>query len=308
MQKNPFFDRKLDCMADYIISCESTADLSADKFAELGVEVIYFHFSLDGVEYMDDLGQSIPFPEFYQSMLDGKETKTAAVGTGDYEEFFRKFLEQGKDVLHVSLSSGISSTVDSARIAAQILQSEFPDRKIYIMDSLAASSGFGLLMQALSEKRDEGMGIDEARDWFEANKLRLHHWFFSTDLTWFVKGGRVKPAAGFVGNLLGICPLLNVDYQGHLIPREKIRTKKKVIKRIVEKMADNAVDGNDYTGKVYISNSACYEDAKAVADLIKKQFPNMDGEPLINWIGTTIGSHTGPGTVALFFWGGERID
>ena len=295
-------------MADYIISCESTADLSAEKFAELGVEVAYFHFSLDGVEYMDDLGQSIPFPEFYQAMQDGKETKTAAVGTGDYEEFFRKFLDQGKDIIHASLSSGISSSVDSARVAAQALQAEYPDRKIYIMDSLAASSGFGLLMQGLSQRRDEGMSIDEARDWFEANKRRLHHWFFSTDLSWYVKGGRVKPAAGFVGNLLGICPLLNVDYQGHLIPREKIRTKKKVIKRIVEKMVENAEGGTDYTGKVYISNSACYEDAKAVADLIKKTFPNMDGEPLINWIGTTIGSHTGPGTVALFFWGGERVD
>ena len=142
----------------------------------------------------------------------------------------------------------------------------------------------------------------------EENKLNCHAWFFSSDLTFFVKGGRVSKTSGFVGNLLNICPLLNVSFEGKLVPRFKIRTKKKAIAAIVDKMVELAENGTDYAGKCYISNSACPEDAKAVADLIKSKFPNIDGEIIINSVGTTIGSHTGPGTVALFYWGQKRED
>ena len=292
-------------MNNYVLSCESTADVSAEKFAEMDVEYICFHFYLDGVDCMDDLGNSVPFEEFYKAMENGSDTRTAAVGTGDYETFFRKFLEQGKDILHCCLSSGISSTYDSALIAAEGLRAEFPNRKIYVVDSLAASAGFGLLMQTLSDYRKAGMGIDELNEWVENNKRRLRHWFFSTDLTFFIKGGRVSPVSGFVGNLLGICPLLDVNVEGKLIPREKLRGKKKVIKRIVEKMCGDAEGGVDYDGYVFISQSACRDDAEAVAALIKEKIPNSKPAE-ISWIGTTIGSHTGPGTVALFYWGTER--
>jgi DegV family protein with EDD domain len=275
--------------------------------AELDINYICFHFYLDGKEYADDLGQSIPFDKFYQAMTDGADTKTAQVSSGEYAAHFRKFLEQGKDILHLSLSSGISGTVESAHIAASALAPEYPDRKIYIVDSLAASSGYGLLMATLAEKRSAGMGIDELHEWAENQKLCLRHWFFSSDLTFFIKGGRVKPAAGFVGNLLGICPLLDVDQKGCLIPREKIRSKKKVIKRIVEQMEMTAENGLDYNGRVFISESACPEDAREVADLIERRFKKMTGKVEIFSIGTTIGSHTGPGTVALFFWGTERV-
>ena len=150
------------------------------------------------------------------------------------------------------------------------------------------------------------MTIDELRDWAEANKLHLRHWFFSSDLTFFIKGGRVSKSAGTIGNLLNICPLLDVNSEGKLIPRFKIRGKRKVIREIVAKMEEDAENGLDYNGKCFISQSACYEDAKAVADLIEARFPNLNGKVVINNIGTTIGSHTGPGTVALFFWGSER--
>ena len=151
-------------MPEYILSCESTADLSADKLKQIDVEYICFHFFIDGVEYPDDLGQSVPFDKFYQSMADGAETKTAAIGSGEYEKYFRRFLEQGKDVLHVSLSSGLSSTVESARIAAASLRAEFPERTLYIVDSLGASSGYGLIMDTLSDMRAAGKGIDEVHD------------------------------------------------------------------------------------------------------------------------------------------------
>lgn len=295
-------------MSDYIISCCSTADLSEEHFKSRDIHYICFHYELDGKQYPDDLGKSMKLADFYQAMVNGAETKTSQVNAEEYEKYFRGFLEQGKDILHVTLSSGISGSINSAMVAKQTLAEEFPDRKIYVVDSLGASSGYGLLMDRVADMRDSGMSLDDLAKWTEDNRLHLHHWFFSTDLTFYIKGGRVSKTAGFVGSVLNICPLLNMDNLGRLIPRYKIRTKKKVIKTIVDKMEEHVQDGLNYSGKCYISQSACYEDAKEVAELVEKRFPKLNGRVEINDIGTTIGSHTGPGTVALFFWGDERVD
>ena len=293
-------------MQDYVLSCCSTADLSERHFRERDIHYICFHFYLNGKPYEDDLGKSIPFPDFYQAMRDGAETRTSQVNEGEFEDYFTPFLEAGKDILHVCLSSGISGVYNSAVMAQKRLQEKYPQRKIYIVDSLGASSGYGLLMDTLADFRDGGMEIDRLYAWTEAHKLEVHHWFFSTDLTFYVKGGRISKAAGWFGTALSICPLLNMDNLGRLIPREKIRTKKKVIARIAEQMQEHAKNGVDYNGKCFISNSACEEDAREVARLVEAAFPKLNGKVLINSIGTTIGSHTGPGTVALFFWGDER--
>ena len=295
-------------MSDYILSCCSTADLSKEHFEKREIHYICFHFMLDDITYPDDLGQSIPFPEFYQKMADGAMTKTSQVNADEFVEYFRPFLQEGKDILHFTLSSGISGVYNSACIAKDMLSEEFPDRKIYIIDSLAASSGYGLLMDALADKRDEGLDIDALKDWATEHLLNLNHWFFSGDLTFFIRGGRISKTAGTIGNMLNICPLMNVNNEGKLIVREKVRSKKKVIKAIVGKMEELARDGLNYDGKCYICHSACYEDARAVADLVESKFPNLDGKVEINNIGTVIGSHTGPGTVALFFWGQERTE
>ena len=295
-------------MGDYIISCCSTADLTAEHFNERDIKYLCFHYELDGKPYLDDLGKTMPIEEFYQAMVDGADTKTSQINAEEYEAHFRKYLEDGKDVIHLTLSSGISGTINSALVAKANLEDEFPERKLYIVDSLAASSGFGLLMDKLADLRDEGMGIDELCDWAESNKRRLNHWFFSTDLTFYIKGGRVSKTAGIVGGILGICPLLNVDKEGKLIPRMKIKGKKKVYKAIVAKMEELADNGYDYDAKVYLCHSNCMEDAKQVALLVEEKFPKTKGKIEINNIGTTIGSHTGPGTVALFFWGQERVD
>ena len=292
----------------YVLSCCSTADLSREHLESRDIHYICFHYMLDGVDHMDDLGESMPLDQFYQAMVDGADTRTAQVNAEEYEAYFEPFLAQGLDVLHLCLSSGISGTINSALIAKELLEAKYPGRKVNVVDSLAASSGCGLLMDKLADLRDAGMPLDELTDWAEANKLRLHHWFFTSDLTFFIKGGRVSKTAGFVGKVLGICPLLNVDYQGRLIPREKIRGKRKVISAIVDKMEQFADGGLDYAEKCFISNSACIEDAKAVAELVEQRFPKLNGKVLINNIGTTIGSHTGPGTVALFFWGSKRVD
>lgn len=295
-------------MRDFVLSCCSTADLTQEQLNEYGIEHICFHFELDGKVYADDLGKSMNFDDFYSAMSQGAETKTSQVNATEFEEYFRTFLEQGKDILHVCLSSGLSGVFNSAMIAKMELEDEFPDRKILVIDGLGASGGYGLMMLTAAKMADGGATIGELYDWFEKNKLKMHHWFFSTDLTFYVKGGRVSKTSGFVGNLLNICPLLNMDNEGHLVPRFKIRTKRKVKESIIEKMLEHAEGGKDYSGKCLITHSACEEDAKDVAALVKENFPKLDGEPIINYIGTTIGSHTGPGTVALFFWGDERID
>ena len=295
-------------MSDYILSCCSTADLSREHFNSRNISYVCFHYFLDGVEHLDDLGESMPFDEFYDKIAKGADTRTSQINISEYVDYFTQFLEKGLDVVHVSLSSGISGTVNSARNAALIVKERFPERNVYIVDSLAASSGYGLLMDAAADRRDEGMSAQELVSWLEENKLNMHHWFFSTDLSTFVKGGRISKTSAVFGGLLEICPLLNVDVNGRLIPRSKIRTKKKVIQEIVKRMESFAENGLDYSGKCYISNSACLEDAQAVASLIEERFTKLNGKVEINSVGTTIGSHTGPGTVALFFWGSKRAE
>ena len=293
-------------MNNYIISGCSIADLSENHFLKRDIKYVCFHYMLDGVDYMDDLGKTMPLDQFYEAMVNGAETKTSQVSSTEFIEFFTPFLEEGKDIIHLCLSSGISGTYNSANVAKETLAEQYPDRKIYVIDSLAASAGAGLLLDKMADLRDEGYTIDELYEWVEENKLRVHHWFYSTDLTFFVKGGRVSKVSGWFGTILQICPLLNVDVNGKLVPREKIRTKQKVMAAIVNKMEENADDGLEYADKCFISHSGRFNEAKEIANSIQEKFPNLKGKVVINNIGTTIGSHTGPGTIALFFWGKTR--
>lgn len=293
-------------MSNYVLSCCSTADLTEQHFQQRNINYICFHYMLNGKQYSDDLGKSMSFDAFYKAMADGADTRTSQVNADEFVNYFTPFLQEGKDILHVSLSSGISGVSNSACIARDELLSKYPDRKIFIVDSMGASSGYGMLMDKMADLRDEGMDIQTLHQWTEDHKLNLNHWFFSTDLTFYVKGGRISKASGWFGTMLKICPLLNMDDLGRLIPRFKIRSKNKVIHAIADKMEEFADDRLDYSGKCYISHSACIEDAKAVASLVEARFPKLNGKVEIYSVGTTIGSHTGPGTVALFFWGDKR--
>ena len=295
-------------MAEYVLSCSSTVDLNVDYMRKRNLPFAKFHYELDGVVHIDDMGVTMPMEKFYKAMEDGAMTRTTQINTSEYIDFFESYLRTGKDILHVTLSSGITGTINSANAAAEELRMKYPDRKIYVVDSLAASSGYGLLMDKMADLRDEGMDIDELYAWVYNNRLEVNHWFFTSDLKYLVRGGRVSPAAGFVGNVLNICPLLNVNDKGELIPRMKVRPKKKVILETFNKMKLLAADGEDYSGKCFISHAACYEDAKALATFIENYFKKLDGPVQIYDIGTTIGAHTGPGTVALFFWGMKRVD
>ncbi len=295
-------------MLNYRITCCSTADLPADYFKEKDIPFACFHFQLDGKEYLDDMGKSISFDDFYKRISDGAMPTTSQVNVDQYIMLFEPILKQGKDVLHISLSSGISGAVNSAIIAQSELLRKYPERKIIVVDSLAASSGYGMLIDAALEMQSSGASIDEVHEWLEDNKLKLHHWFFSTDLRHYKRGGRISAASAVIGTILTICPLMNVNSSGELKIRKKVHGKNHVFQEIVRMMLQHAQNGTNYNGKCFISNSACYEDARIVADLIKERFGNLDGDVLINNIGTGIGSHTGPGTVALFFWGDKRVD
>ena len=293
-------------MPGYVLSCCSTADVTREWLDNRDIAYLYFNYFLNGEMCKDDFGATNPPAQLYAKMLAGADAKTSQISAGDYMEHFEKYLAQGKDVLHVTLSTGISGTFNSACAARDQLAEKYPDRKIYVIDSLAASSGFGLLMDRLAELRDGGMGIDELAAWAEDHKHEVQHWFFSSDLTFFIRGGRISKAAGIVGGMLKICPVMDVEPDGSLAVKEKIRTKAKAINRVVEKMEELAEGGLDYSGKCYISQSECKADALEVAARVEERFPKLDGKVEIFPIGATIGVHTGPGTVALFFWGKRR--
>ena len=293
-------------MQPYVLTCCSTADLSKDYFEKRNIPYVCFHFTMDGVEYFDDLGQSVPFEQFYARIAAGSMPTTSLVNTEQFIAFFEPFLKEGKDILHLTFSSGLSGTYASALLARDELKERYPERKLIVVDSLGASSGYGLMVDTLADMRDGGVSLTDAANWIEAHKLNMHHWFFSTDLTHYKRGGRISQTAFVVGSILGINPLMNMDDGGHLTPRFKINGKKRVMREIVKQMELHADKGLDYDQKCFISNSACLDDAKAVAVLVEQTFPKLNGKVLINSVGTVVGSHTGPGTVALFFWGDSR--
>lgn len=291
---------------EYVLSCESAADMTAEYFEKANIEYLPYHVAIDGREYLDDFGQSLPLETFYSLIAAGAQTRTAQINISEYADYFTPFLEKGMDVVHVCLSSGLTGAINSARNAARILEENFPDRKIYIVDSLAVSSGYGMLMDAAAERRDAGMSADELADWIEKNRLRVNHWFCSTDLSAYVRGGRISKSAAVFGGVLEICPLMCIDGQGRVSVKEKIRTKKRAMKELVKRMEQSAEDGAEYSGKCYVGHSDCYDDVIALAEAIEQAFPNLKGKTEIYEVGTVIGAHTGGGSVGMFFWGNER--
>jgi DegV family protein with EDD domain len=295
-------------MFDYVLTCCSTADMPYEYFAQRNIPFVCFHYHMGGEEYLDDLGQTMSFEEFYGRIAAGAMPTTSQVNVGEFIAFFEPYLKEGKDILHISLSTGLSGVYNSACMAREELLKKYPGRKILLVDSLGASSGYGLLVDLAADMRDQGATLEDVSTWVEENKLNVHHWFFSTDLTHYKRGGRISATSATVGNILNICPLMNMSYDGKLIPRLKVRGKKHVIAEIVRMMAKHAQNGTAYSGKCFISNSACYDDARQVADLVEEKFPQLNGSVMINSVGTVIGAHTGPGTVALFFLGDKRKD
>ncbi len=295
-------------MGDYIISCCSTADVTEEFLKERNIEHICFHYYLDDKPYIDDLFKSMSPTEFYGAMVGGAMTRTSQVNADEFYAYFKGFLEKGLDVIHVTLASGISGVINSARIAQKELSEEFPDRKIEVIDSLSASAGYGLLMDKMASLKDQGMSFDELVDWTNEHRLNQNTWFFTTDLTFFIRGGRVSKLSGWFGTALNICPLMNVNFEGKLIPRQKCRGKKMVKKTALSTILSLIQDGENYSDKIFITHSVCYDDAKEMADMIESALPKLKEPVQIFDIGPTIGAHTGPGTVAIAFWGAKKED
>lgn len=295
-------------MSEFKITCCSTIDMPADFLQTRNIPCLPYHFEMDGVDYPDDLGETMSFADFYARMDEGSMPVTSQINMETYINFFETFLAAGVDVLHFAMSSGITGSVNSARMAQAELQQKYPDRRLHIVDTLCTCSGYGLFMDTVWTMREGGASMDEIRDFAEENKTLVQHWFFAENLTHFWRGGRVSRASAVVGSLLRIIPLLNVNLEGKLIPREKIRGKKHVINATFEKMKAHARDGANYNGKCFIAHAARPEDAEALAALIRAEFKHLDGDVQITSIGKVVGSHTGSGTIALFFWGDRRAD
>ncbi len=291
-----------DFVKNYVLTCCSTADLSDEIMKERHIPYVSFTLNIDGKIYNDDYGRSYPYDKFYADIKNGMQATTSQVNVEAYKEMFKTILDQGKDVLHLSLSSGISGTINSARIAAESLNEEY-ENKVYIVDSLCCSGGYGMLVMLAKDNQEKGFGIEENIQWLKDNRLKVIHWFFSSDLTSYIRGGRISNFAGFVGTALKICPLMCVSKEGKLEQYEKIRTKSKAIQAIVDKMKNELDD--DYSGPCYMQQSACLEDALAVKALILEYFKKIDDVKIFP-VGTVIGAHTGPGTVALYYLGKER--
>ena len=286
----------------YMLSCDSTTDLTLAQYAALDLHYVSLHFLLDGKEYPDDYGQSLPMKTFFDAMAAGATTGTSQVTTGEFELYFRQFLEQGSDILHVSLSSGLSGCYHSACAARDMLLEEFPERKIIVVDSLCGSGGAAILMLEAARQRDAGRTMEETAAWIEARRLHVHHWLFTPELAYFVRGGRVSAAAALFGTMLSIKPVLHVDDTGHLVPVSKTRGRKASLLALVDRMAESAIDPAGQT--IFISHGDCEADAEFVADEVRRRFGVQDIH--INYVGPVIGNHSGPGTLALFFLGSRR--
>ncbi len=290
-------------MRDYILLTDSTADLPQSIVEELDISVIPLLFELDGKSYHNyPDNHELSAELFYSRLREGKNSVTSQINSATFQEVFSPFLEQGKDILYLSFSSGLSGTYQSSRLAIEELQEQYPDAAIRTIDTLCASMGEGLLVYLAAVMKKEGKSLHEVADWLEANKLHLCHWFTVDDLIFLKRGGRVSAAAAVVGTMLGIKPVLHVDNEGHLIPRQKVRGRKASLDALVEQMEQTAIEPAKQT--VFISHGDCLADAEYVAEQVRKKFGTKNIH--INFIGPVIGSHSGPGTVALFFLGTQR--
>ena len=290
-------------MGEYVILTDSSADLSAELVAELGVEVLPLSFTMEDKTYYNwPDNRDIDPGDFYARLRGGAMATTSAVNVADYTETIEPMLKAGKDVLVLAFSSGLSATCHSAQIAAEELMEQYPDRKVYVVDTLCASLGQGLLVWYAAQQKKQGKSIEEVRDWTEAHKLNLCHWFTVDDLHFLKRGGRISAATAVLGTMLSIKPVMHVDNEGHLIKVGTARGRNASLKALVDHMAETAQNPGEQV--VFISHGDCLADAQKVADDVKARFGVK--AVVINYVGPVIGAHSGPGTVALFFLGSVR--
>jgi DegV family protein with EDD domain len=279
------------------------SDLPASYYKEHGIPFVSLTVTMDGKSFKDDVGQTVPYNEFYAKVRGGSMPTTAMVNVGEYTDAMEPILQSGKDILYIALSSGISGSCANAVMTAAELNEKYPDRTVAVIDSLCASLGGGLLVHEARKRRDEGYGLEKLCEWVEGNKMNIHHLVLVDDLMHLCRGGRVSRASAVIGSLIGIKPELILNVEGKLQVVGKQRGRKAVLKNAVDRMAQYAA--GDSLGDIAICHSDCLADAEAVRDMIaeKYKFDNC----IIHYIGCTIGAHTGCGVVAVFFIGKTRV-
>ena len=287
-------------MNDYLIITDSSCDLSADFAEQLGVKVIKLEFIVEGEEAREN--GSIDEKQFYEILRSGKMVTTSAIAMDRFISEVEPALVEGKDVLYLGFSSGLSSTYSAGFIGAQELAEKYPERKIYTVDTLAASMGQGLLVWYAVNMKNEGKSIEEVRDFVENNKMKLAHWFTVNDLFFLKRGGRISAATALVGTMLNIKPVLHVDDEGKLVSVSKARGRKNAIDALFAKAKESAIDAAGQT--MFISHGDCIEDAEYLAEKLKSELSVKD--VIISYVGPVIGAHSGPGTLALFYIGTNR--
>ena len=288
-------------MSNYVIFTDSSCDLNQDMINERSIYSASLSFRFDG-ENKEYYNNEMPIGSFYQKMREGGVAKTAAVNSESFATGFEKILSEGKDILYIGFSSGLSTTYNSARIAAEQLKDSYPDRKILLVDTLAASAGIALLIDMVLAKKAAGDTIEEAAEYAESMKLRICHWFTVDDLVYLKRGGRISSTAAFFGNMIGIKPVLHVDNEGHLVNVDKVRGRRTSIMALANKYGQLCNDEGDK--KVYISHADCLSEAEELGKIIQERYGAQTA--LITDVGPVIGAHAGPGTIALFFVGKER--
>lgn len=290
----------------FTLSCCSTVDLPYSYMEGRDIPVLFYTYVVDGREYVDDMGRDPEaLPRFYRFLEEGKLPQTSQINVGTYLSFFEKLLQKG-DLLHIAFTSGQSGSVHNAMLAAKELQVKYPERKLIVIDSLCSSSGYGMLVDTVADLRDEGKSIEEAAQWVRENRNTLHHQFFSSNMTQFRRTGRVSGAAAMVATIMSICPIMRLDDAGAIKAYGKVRGKKKAVETTIEAMAKHAQGGENYDKRCYVCHSQCPEDAQMLIGGLEARFPRIKGKIRLCDIGTIIGSHSGPGTVAVFFYGDER--
>lgn len=290
-------------MSEYVLITDSSADLSQEMVQELGVTVLPLSFTIQGKTYRNyPDNREMDLPLFYDMLRAGELATTSAVNVAKYTQAVEPILQEGKDVLILAFSSGLSSTYQASVLAAGELREKYPDRKIYTVDTLCASLGQGLLVYLAAQEQRKGKSIEEVRDWAEETKLHLCHQFTVDDLHFLKRGGRISATTAVVGSMLQIKPVLHVDNEGHLINIGKARGRQASLKALVDKMEKTVTEEGRKT--VFISHGDCRKDAVTVADMVRERFGTQDIR--INFVGPVIGAHSGPGTLALFYLGTER--
>lgn len=290
---------------NYTLSCESTVDMPYHYVSSRNIPVLFYSYMVDGVTYVDDmLRDPEALPRFYDMLAAGKLPTTTQLNAYQYKEFFEPLLQKG-DLVHICLGTGMTKAYQNALIAAQELKEQYPARKIIILDSLCSSSGYGLLVDCAADLRDQGATMEEIENWVMENRQKIHHQFFSTELKHYRRSGRMSGATAMIATVLNICPIMRLDDQGRIIAYSKVRGKKNAVSTTVETMASHAQGGTDYAGKCFICHSQCITDAQLLKDAILQRFPHIQDIPIFD-IGTSIASHCGPGTAAVFFFGDDR--